>query len=78
MGLQIAVGPRKMMVTEESAVGREWRRMGRLKDKVAVAVDERSLADGVAAPEHEDKTAPLRGQRAYHSISKLLPAYIAM
>ena len=78
MRLQITVGPRKMMITEESAVGREWRRMGRLKDKVAVAVDERAFAYGVAAPQHENKTAPLLGQRADHSISKLLPAYIAM
>ena len=52
--------------------------MRRLKNEVAVCVDERSFASGEIAPKHKDNPVAAFADSADYCIRKLLPTYAAV
>lgn len=76
MGGEVFVGAAEVLVTEESVVGRQGRRMGRSQYQMAVAVDEGAFPLGVCSPEDEYQVFFLLGQHSDGSVGKGLPAVI--
>lgn len=66
------------MRSEKSAICREWARVGGAQDEVFVAIDERSLAEGVVAPEDEDEMVVSFGERPDRRIGKSFPSLPGM
>lgn len=71
---QIVVGQREVVVAEESAVGGEWRGMGRLEYQMLLAVNHLSFALGIAAPEQKHQMFSLFGQPPDGGIGELFPS----
>ena len=73
-GDERGVGAGERLGAEEAVVRRQRRRVGRLDDRVPVAVDQRLLAPGVAAPEDEHDRVVLGGDGADDLVGERLPA----
>ena len=76
--LEVAVGKREMVIAKEASVGTEGRGMGGLEHEMALAVDERARALGVAAPEDKDETRALGIEMADDGVGELFPALSLM
>ncbi len=71
---QVGVGLEEVPAAEEAAVGGERRGVGRFKDEMPGAVDDRALALGVGTPEHEDEVFAARGKRLHDGVREGFPA----
>ena len=72
--LEILVTTGELVLSEPATTIRtQWRGMDRLEHKVSLTIDHRSLAAGIAAPQHIDNMFAMGGEGTDGGIGELLP-----
>ena len=67
-----------MLSKPTATIGTERRGMDRLEHKVSLTIDHRSLAAGIAAPQHIDNMFAMGGEGTDGGIGELLPPKAGM